>query len=48
MSSYYTATDVVTPDSFMMFPKELLKDKMTIINGDKPLLRIMDGKIYHS
>ncbi len=26
--------------------KELLKEKMTIINGDKPLVRIMDDKIF--
>lgn len=26
--------------------KELLKDKMTIINGDKPLVRIIDEKIF--
>lgn len=26
--------------------KELLKDNMTIINGDKPLVRIIDGKIF--
>lgn len=26
--------------------KELLKNEMTIINGDKPLVRIMDGKIF--
>ena len=26
--------------------KELLKDKMIIVNGDKPLLRIIDDKIF--
>lgn len=26
--------------------KALLKNEMTIINGDKPLVRIMDGKIF--
>ena len=26
--------------------KELLKNKMTIINGDKPLVRIIDEKIF--
>lgn len=26
--------------------KELLKNEMTIINGDKPLIRIIDGKIF--
>ncbi len=26
--------------------KELLKNEMTIINGDKPLVRIIDGKIF--
>ncbi len=26
--------------------KELLRDEMTIINGDKPLVRIIDGKIF--
>lgn len=26
--------------------KELLKDEMTIVNGDKPLVRIVDGKIF--
>ena len=38
MSSYYTATDVVTPDSFMMFPKELLKDKFTELSLDAKIL----------
>ncbi len=26
--------------------QDLLKDEMTIINGDKPLVRIIDGKIF--
>ncbi len=26
--------------------KELLKNEMTIINGDKPLVRIIDGKVF--
>ena len=38
MSSYYTATDVVTPDSFMMFPKELLKDKFAELSLDAKIL----------
>lgn len=26
--------------------KELLKNKMTVVNGDKPLIRMIDGKIF--
>lgn len=38
MSAYYTATDVVSPNSFMMFPKELLQDKYSHISLDAKVL----------
>ena len=38
MSSYYTATDVVSPNSFMMFPKELLKDRFSELSLDAKVL----------
>lgn len=38
MSTYYTATDVVSPNSFMMFPKELLQDKYSHISLDAKVL----------
>ncbi len=30
----------------MLLWKKLLKNKITVVNGDKPLIRVTDGKIY--
>lgn len=38
MSSYYTTSDVVTPSSFLAFPKELLMDKYSHISLDAKVL----------
>ncbi len=38
MSSYFTTADVVTPNSFLAFPKELLSDKYSHISLDAKVL----------
>ena len=42
----FLAKSGVGKSTHAMLWKELLKNKMTIINGDKPLIRIIDGKTF--
>lgn len=42
----FLAQSGVGKSTHAMFWKELLKDKMIVVNGDKPLVRIIDGKIF--
>lgn len=42
----FLARSGVGKSTHVMLWKELLKNKLTIINGDKPLVRIIDGKIF--
>ena len=42
----FLAKSGVGKSTHAMLWKELLNDKLTIINGDKPLVRIIDGKLF--
>ncbi|MBQ4155372.1 MAG: hypothetical protein IJD90_01045 [Clostridia bacterium] len=42
----FTAKSGVGKSTHIKLWKELLGDKLTIVNGDKPIIREIDGKIY--